>query len=182
MRISRTMRTAAPLLALTMTLALGACGTAEDDPGGTSDTTTSDPAPTSSDAAPTSDDGDTTEEPSVTSVTPDPADPSGGTALPTGPVADEVLEREDVQAAIADLATNESVEPDAVTVAGYHEVTWSDGSLGCPEPGMMYTQALVPGSLLVLESNGELFSYHGANGKPYKFCADPKLPPIDSTM
>ena len=24
-------------------------------------------------------------------------------------------------------------------------VTWSDGSLGCPEPGMMYTQALVPG-------------------------------------
>ena len=184
MTISRTMRTAAPLLALTMALTLGACGTEQDDPSGptTSESTNSDTAPTSSDAAPTSDDGTATEEPSVTPIPTDPADPSDGTALPTGPVADAVLERDDVKAAIADLAKTQSVEPDQVTVAGFHEVTWNDGSIGCPQPGMMYTQALVPGSLLVLEVDGELFAYNGANGKAYTYCADPHLPRLDATM
>jgi hypothetical protein len=29
---------------------------------------------------------------------------------------------------------------------------WNDGSLGCPEPGMMYTQALVNGYWLIIEA------------------------------
>ena len=32
-----------------------------------------------------------------------------------------------------------------MTVLRAESVTWPDGSLGCPEPGMQYTQALVPG-------------------------------------
>ena len=41
-----------------------------------------------------------------------------------------------------------------VTVVSYEDVTWPDGALGCPEPGMSYTQALVPGARLVLEADG----------------------------
>ena len=179
MTISRR-HAAAPLLALTLALGLGACGN-DTDNGGGAPTTSEDTAPTSSDAAPTTgDDGPTTEEPSVTPLPTDPADSTGGAALPTGPVSEEVIASEPVQAAIADLAERESVEPDAVTVAGHQTVTWSDGSLGCPQPGMMYTQALVPGHLLVLEVDGQLFSYHsgdrGAQAGQFTYCADPKLP------
>jgi hypothetical protein len=31
-------------------------------------------------------------------------------------------------------------------------VTWPDGALGCPEPGIVYTQALVPGYWVVVEA------------------------------
>ena len=34
------------------------------------------------------------------------------------------------------------------------EVTWSDGSRGCAEPGMMYTQALIDGSRITLRVDG----------------------------
>lgn len=96
-------------------------------------------------------------------------------ALPTE-VPAGVEEREDVQAAVADLAERLGVEESAVSVAGYATVTWSDGSLGCPEPGRMYTQALVPGSQLVLAADGQSYSYHNARGEPFSYCANPVLP------
>ncbi|QDO90099.1 hypothetical protein FNH13_18670 [Ornithinimicrobium ciconiae] len=183
MTISRR-QAAAPLLALMLALGMGACGS-DTDTGGDAPTTSEDAAPTS-DAAPSTGDeteptaAPTTEEPSVTPQPTDPADPSGGTALPTGPVSDEVIASEPVQAAISDLAERESVAADAVTVAGHQAVTWSDGSLGCPKPGMMYTQALVPGHLLVLEVDGAQFSYHsgdrGNRAGEFTYCADPHLP------
>ena len=39
----------------------------------------------------------------------------------------------------ADAAERVGVAPDQVKVLSVESVTWSDGSLGCPEPGMMYT-------------------------------------------
>jgi hypothetical protein len=45
------------------------------------------------------------------------------------------------QPAVADLADRLGVEESIITVASVEEVTWSDGSLGCPEPGMMHTIA-----------------------------------------
>ncbi len=33
----------------------------------------------------------------------------------------------------------------AVKVGPVEELLWSDGALGCPQPGLSYTQALVPG-------------------------------------
>lgn len=37
---------------------------------------------------------------------------------------------------------------------------WSDGSLGCPKEGQMYTQAITPGFLILLEANGEVYEFH----------------------
>lgn len=102
--------------------------------------------------------------------------PLAGSALPTGPVPTSVSERPQVQAAIADLAAREGVGPSEVSVVGYTTLTWNDGSLGCPEPGRMYTQALVPGELLVLQIGERLFSYHAATGKDFAYCAKPQLP------
>jgi hypothetical protein len=57
-----------------------------------------------------------------------------------------------------------------VAVAGALRVVWSDGSLGCPEDGMMYTQALVDGYRLTLEVDGRRVEYHGQNGQPPFLC------------
>ena len=64
--------------------------------------------------------------------------------------------------------------PDGVTVVDARAVTWPDGSLGCPEPGMMYTQVLVDGTLVVLEAGGSRYEYHG--GDPLLFCEHPTPP------
>lgn len=78
-----------------------------------------------------------------------------------------------VQAAIADLAQRVGVGEQQVTVVSREEVTWPDGSVGCPKPGMMYTQVLVDGSRLVLEVDGKRYHYHAKGSHPYFHCAKP---------
>ena len=77
-----------------------------------------------------------------------------------------------VVAAVDDLAGRLGIEPDEVTVVDARAVTWPDGSLGCPEPGMMYTQVLVDGTLVVLEAGGRRYEYHG--GDPLFLCENPQ--------
>jgi hypothetical protein len=76
-------------------------------------------------------------------------------------------------AAIADLSRETGVDPDDVQVVVNEQVTWRDGSLGCPEPGMMYTQALVDGYRIVLRAGGEEVAYHGSTGRPPFRCDHP---------
>lgn len=92
----------------------------------------------------------------------------------------EVASLPAVQAAIADFAARHDVELDSVTIVTYADVTWPDGSLGCPKPGMQYTQALVPGQQLVLamaDSTESEDSYHAGKSGTFRYCASPQ-PPI----
>jgi len=79
-----------------------------------------------------------------------------------------------VEQAKADLAKRLGVEAAQVTVVSSSEVTWPDGSLGCPEPGMNYTQALVPGSRIILESAGKQYHYHSGGSRPPFLCTNPQ--------
>lgn len=81
--------------------------------------------------------------------------------------------------ATADAAERAGVAADEVSFVSFEQVTWSDGSLGCPEPDMMYTQALVEGYRIVLEADGEQLVYHGALGEDPFYCAEP-AEPIDA--
>lgn len=81
------------------------------------------------------------------------------------------------QPAVTDLANRLGVDESAIKVVSVEEVTWSDGSLGCPEPGMMYTQALENGSLIVLEIDGTEYEYHSGVGRDPFYCATP-IPPV----
>ena len=96
---------------------------------------------------------------------------SAGPSLPAGDVPRELLE-----AAVADAAERAGVDAAAVSVVTAEAVTWRDGSLGCPEPGMMYTQALVPGFRVVLEAGGEELHFHAAEPGPLTYCEDPEPP------
>jgi hypothetical protein len=80
-----------------------------------------------------------------------------------------------VAPAIADLAGRLGVSPGDIEVVSAEEVTWPDGSLGCPEPGMSYTQALVNGAKVVLRYEDRVYVYHaGADAKPFLCPSDDK--------
>jgi hypothetical protein len=68
-----------------------------------------------------------------------------------------------VAIAVADLSTRLGVEVGAIAVNLVEEVTWRDGSLGCPEPGIGYTQALVDGRRIVLDVYGVEYVYHSGS-------------------
>ncbi len=78
------------------------------------------------------------------------------------------------QLAIADLAERLGMEgADEVIVVLAEDVTWRNGSLGCPEPGMSYTQALVDGFRAILEVEGVQYAYHSGRGQAPFLCASP---------
>jgi len=81
-----------------------------------------------------------------------------------------------VQTAVDDLAARLGVEAATIAVARFEEVTWRDGSIGCPEPGMSYTQALVPGYRIELVVDATSYWYHGARDGSPAYCADPTDP------
>jgi hypothetical protein len=60
-------------------------------------------------------------------------------------------------------------DPEALQI-GVEDVTWSDGALGCPRPGMAYTQALVPGWRLVVRDDGREAIYHASRRGQWLFC------------
>lgn len=83
---------------------------------------------------------------------------------------------ERVDAALADLAERLDVSVDDVTAGALEEVTWSDGSIGCPAPGQSYTQALVPGARVILTVDGTEYAYHGEREEPLFYCEQPIEP------
>lgn len=78
---------------------------------------------------------------------------------------------------IALLAEQLGVDASAVELRRSVEVTWRDGSIGCPEPGFMYTQALVPGTLVELAVDGVTYAFHQARGRAPFYCPNPAEPP-----
>ena len=67
-----------------------------------------------------------------------------------------------------ELAQRLGIEPDSIALSGARQVNWRSGALGCPEPGMNYTQALVPGVLIFLRVGNEVHGYHAKQGgKPF---------------
>jgi len=67
-----------------------------------------------------------------------------------------------VNRAKSDLVRRLGITEEEIQVLKAEAVTWRDGSLGCPQPGMMYTQALVDGYLIQLRAGQRIYNYHGA--------------------
>ncbi len=107
----------------------------------------------------------TAAEPEET-VTPEPSQPPGSEPARRGVVAD----------AVADLARRLGVEEAEITVVSAEEVTWRDGSMGCPRPGMLYPQMLTDGNRVVLEAQGQRYEYHAGGRRSAFLCENPEPP------
>ncbi len=70
---------------------------------------------------------------------------------------------------LIDLLGN-GLKADEITVVSAESREWRDGSLGCPKPGMMYTQAITSGYLIVLEVEGRQYEFHTDEGNAGALC------------
>ena len=80
------------------------------------------------------------------------------------------------RAVVADAARRFEVAESAVVLSGAEKVTWSDGSLGCPQPGYSYTQSLVPGFRVSATTPEGRLVYHTDSGGNAVTCGLPLRP------
>jgi hypothetical protein len=67
-----------------------------------------------------------------------------------------------------DLASRLSVAVDEIKLLEVRQVTWPDTSLGCPQPGLVYSQVAQEGLLIRLSAAGRMYFYHsGADQMPF---------------
>ena len=81
-----------------------------------------------------------------------------------------------VELAIEDTVAQTGATEADIEVELAERVTWRDGSLGCPKPGGMYTQALVEGYHIILTVGGDQRAYHGRDGAAPFYCSDLQEP------
>jgi len=75
-----------------------------------------------------------------------------------------------VRKARADAARRTQLAPEALELVSAEAVTWRDGSLGCPQPGLGYTQALVPGWRVQLRGPAGVLDYHASVRGAFLWC------------
>ena len=63
------------------------------------------------------------------------------------------------QAAVSRLAVTLNLPADQISVISTEAVNWPDGCLGIQRPGMMCTEAIVPGFRIILQANGEQYEF-----------------------
>lgn len=100
----------------------------------------------------------------------EPVDP----AKPPAPVQPEVpmnptLESVTV-AVLEDVARRTGMDKASLKVESAEAVTWADGSLGCPQPGMSYTMALVPGYRIKVRAGEQVLDYHASSRGHFVLC------------
>ncbi|MBA2718228.1 MAG: hypothetical protein H0U52_03145 [Chloroflexi bacterium] len=90
--------------------------------------------------------------------------PSAATAPELKPILDPV---------VADAAKRLAVEAAEVSVVTMESTTWSDGALGCPKEGELYTQALVDGHHIVVTARGTSLDYRVTGPGAFRLCENP---------
>lgn len=97
-------------------------------------------------------------------------------ARPAGepaPLPESLVER-----LLADAARRTGLDHDALTVRESWRITWNDGSLGCPQPGMHYTQALVQGWRALVQAGEQTLDYR-IGGERYFFVCETGKPGLN---
>ncbi len=72
---------------------------------------------------------------------------------------------------VAEIARIAGVPVDQVVVVSAESVEFPDGSLGCPQPGMAYTQMVVRGYKIVAKVGGDVYDYRGT-GSSFRRCVN----------
>ncbi len=72
-------------------------------------------------------------------------------------------------ALLDDLATR-GASLDPLEVVSARPVTWPDGALGCPKPGIFYTQMVVNGYQVVVRAAGRTYDYRFGGSPSPRLC------------
>jgi len=91
-----------------------------------------------------------------------PAVPGQGSAEQLSPAGRDVA-----QLAIAALAKDLGIAPEAIQVDTVRAVEWRNSSLGCPKPGMAYLDVITPGHKVTLRVDGQVYVVHEAKNRAF---------------
>lgn len=75
-----------------------------------------------------------------------------------------------IDQAILDVSNHLGADPSDVSIVSAESVVWPDGSIGCPQPGMLYAQVQVDGVRIVLAVDNELYAYHSGGQRGLFLC------------
>ncbi len=109
----------------------------------------------------------------------DPEAPGAG----EGPRVIEQVPPDLLEALLDDVVARTGAERSTIRVIHSEQVVWPDGSLGCPQPGQMYTQALVDGYRVILEQGENQYDYRLADTGYFYLCENSlnlRRPPADA--
>jgi hypothetical protein len=82
---------------------------------------------------------------------------------------------------LSEAAKLANVSPAQLVVVRAQAVVWNDGSLGCPEPGMEYAQALVNGYWVVIKAAGKTYDFRAGRDGNFRLCPESSgRPPLPS--
>ena len=76
-----------------------------------------------------------------------------------------------VNLAKADLSKRVQVSPDTIPVDAVTAATWPDSALGCPRPGLLYSQVVTPGYRIILRIGAQIYEYHADRGTRVTLCS-----------
>lgn len=100
----------------------------------------------------------------TTSGAPGTTSPSGDAPIPVG-MESMVADAKD------DLAARLESSVSEIRLVRAEYFVWPDSSIGCPQPGMAYTQVQVDGARVVLGARSVEYHYHKGGLDPVFYCA-----------
>jgi hypothetical protein len=71
---------------------------------------------------------------------------------------------------LKEAAALAKVDREQLVIVRAESVVWNDGSLGCPEPGNMYTEALVNGYWVIIRSRGQTYDFRADSRGSFILC------------
>ena len=71
---------------------------------------------------------------------------------------------------LKEAAALAKVDREQLVIVRAESVVWNDGSLGCPEPGMIYTQALLNGYWVVIDAAGQKYDFRVGSRGNFRLC------------
>ena len=99
---------------------------------------------------------------------------------PTGPEKTWSMAQVILEPILKEAAALAKVSREQLVIVRAESVVWGDGSLGCPEPDMAYTQALVNGYWVVIKAAEHTYDFRVGSGGSFRLCPEgmghPPLP------
>ncbi len=92
------------------------------------------------------------------------------TVNPTIPTPSSPVLQGLVMQAKDDLAQRLSIEVDQIELIEAGAVVWPDGGLGCPQPGVLYTQVQQEGMRIRLRVGKRIYGYHSGGSRSLFLC------------
>jgi hypothetical protein len=110
-----------------------------------------------------------------------PSETPAPTSTPQAPRVESQVPEAILGPILKEAAKLATVPREQLVVVRAESVVWNDGSLGCPEPGMEYAQALVNGYWVVIKAAGKVYDFRAGRDGSFRLCPEGRgHPPLPS--